>query len=236
MVKVLVVLLVSGFVCGLGRGETYKKTDYSYRAMDIGGLREGFERPPIEAGPWVYWFCFDNAITAQEMEREIKEMVAAGISGAEFRFIEFDWWRKKEDVDKELAMVGDHKRLEYLSDEFVDVIEHACSVAERYGFKLSINMGMGWPPGGTWITEEYRTRKLKANATIVEGPKEVGKDVRVPKDSRVFAWRLVDEKDKTVQADSFVNLTDRVRFRGEYGVLSWKAPEGKWLVVVFTMG
>ncbi|MHC4214223.1 MAG: glycosyl hydrolase, partial [Planctomycetota bacterium] len=111
-------------------------------------------------------------------------------------------------------------------------------VAERYGFKLSINMGMGWPPGGTWITEEYRTRKLKANATIVEGPKEVGKDVkvRVPKDSRVFAWRLVNEKDKTVQADSFVNLTDRVRFRGKEGGLWWRAPKGKWLVVVLTMG
>ncbi len=238
MVKVLVFLVVFGFVCGVGHGETYKKTDYSYRAMDIAALRGGFEKPPIEAGPWVYWFCFDNAITADEMEREIKEMVAAGLSGAEFRFVEFDWWREKEDVNRELAMVADHKRLEYLSDEFVDVLEHACSVAERYGFKLSINMGMGWPPGGTWITNEYRTRKLKPKVTIVEGPKEVGKDVkvRVSMDSRVFAWQLVDKKEKTVQAESFINLTGHVRFAGKEGGLFWKAPKGKWLVVVFTMG
>ena len=154
-----------------------------------------------------------------------------------FRFVEFDWWREKEEVNKELAMT-DHKRLEYLSDEFVDVLAHACSVAERYGFKLSINMCMGWPPGGTWITEEYRTRKLKSNVTIVEGPSQVGIDVKVsvPMKSRVFAWRLVDEEKKLVQADSFLDLTDRVIFEGEEERFSWNAPQGKWLVVVFTMG
>jgi hypothetical protein len=111
----------------------FSKTDYSYRAADIAGLREGFGKPPMEAGPWVYWFCFDNAITKQEMEREIKEMVSVGIAGAELRFVEFAWWRKKEVVDKELALAG-HKRLEYLSEEFIEVLEHACSVAQRHGF------------------------------------------------------------------------------------------------------
>ncbi|MHC4476160.1 MAG: DUF6807 family protein [Planctomycetota bacterium] len=219
------------------RQQRFSKTDYSYRAMDIEALSKGFENPPIEAGQWAYWFCFDNAITAEEMEREIEEMVAAGIAGAELRFVEFAWWREKEDVDKELALVG-HKRLEYLSDEFVEVLEHACSVAQRHGFKLAINMGMGWPPGGTWITDKYRTRTLKSEVTVVEGPKEVGKDVKVtvPSNAKVFAWRLKDEKEKSVHADSFVDLAGHVRFRGREGWLSWKAPEGKWLIVVFRPG
>jgi len=215
----------------------FSKTDYSYRAVDIAGLRKGFEKPPTEAGPWVYWFCFDNAITAEEMEREIKEMVSVGIAGAELRFVEFAWWRKKEVVDKELAMVG-HKRLEYLSKEFMEVLEHACSVAQRYGFKLSINMGMGWPPGGTWITDKYRTRKLKSSVTIVEGPKEIGKEVKVsvPPDAKVLAWRLEEGKEKSVLRDSFIDLRDRVRFAGKEGGLFWAAPEGKWLIGVFRLG
>jgi len=211
----------------------FSKTDYSYRASDIAELSRGFEKPPIQAGSWVYWFCFDNAITAEEMEREIKEMVAAGIGGAEFRFVEFAWWRKKEVVDKELAMVG-HKRLEYLSEEFIDVVEHACSVARRYGFQLSINMGMGWPPGGTWITEKYQTRKLKSTVTVVEGPKEV--KTTVPKYAKVYAWRLKDEKQKSIEAGSFIDLTGHVRIRGKQGGLTWKAPAGKWLICTFWLG
>jgi len=87
-------------------GENHSKNDYSYRAVDIAELGKGFENPPIEAGPWVYWFCFDNVITAEEMKREIREMVSAGIAGAELRFVEFAWWRNKDVVDKELAMDG----------------------------------------------------------------------------------------------------------------------------------
>ncbi|MHC4622162.1 MAG: glycosyl hydrolase, partial [Planctomycetota bacterium] len=193
------------FVASRTWNKNFTKTDYSYRAADIEGLRKGFEKPPMEAGPWVYWFCFDNAITKQEMEREIKEMVSVGIAGAELRFVEFAWWRKKETVDKELELAG-HKRLEYLSDEFVDVLEHACSVAQRHGFKLSINMGMGWPPGGTWITEEYRTRKLD------------------------------EEKEKCVLAGSFIDLSSHVRITGEEGSLFWRVPEGRWLIGVFWLG
>jgi|GEM_PF-1312875 len=215
----------------------FSKTDYSYRAVDIAGLRNGFEKPPMEAGPWVYWFCFDNAITKQEMEREIKEMVSVGIAGAELRFVEFAWWRKKDVVDKELALAG-HKRLEYLSKEFVEVLEHACSVAERYGFKLSLNMGMGWPPGGTWITDEYRTRKLASKVTVVEGPNQIGEEVKVsvPPDAKVLAWRLQEGNEKSIQADSFIDLGDRVRIAGKEGKLFWRAPEGRWLIGVFWLG
>jgi len=222
---------------GMGVAEQFSKTDYSYRAVDIGGLSKGFENPPMEAGPWVYWFCFDNAIKAEEMEREIKEMVSAGIAGAELRFVEFAWWRKKEVVDKELALVG-HKRLEYLSEEFVDVLEHACSVAQRYGFKLAINMGMGWPPGGTWITDKYRTRKLKSKVTVVEGPNQIGNEVKVtvPLEAKVLAWRLEEGKQKCVQPDSFIDLTGHVRIAGNEGGLFWRAPEGKWLIGVFWLG
>jgi hypothetical protein len=179
--------------------QRFSKTDYSYRAVDIAGLRKGFDKPPMEAGPWVYWFCFDNAITKQEMQREIEEMVSVGIAGAELRFVEFAWWREKEVVDKELALAG-HKRLEYLSDEFIEVLEHACSVAQRHGFKLSINMGMGWPPGGTWITNEHRTRKLSSKVTIVQGPTQIGEEpkVNVPPGAKVLAWQLDEQKQKSV--------------------------------------
>jgi len=111
-------------------------------------------------------------------------------------------------------------------------------VAQRYGFKLAINMGMGWPPGGTWITDKYRTRKLKSKITVVEGPKEIGKEVKVAVSpgAKVLAWRLEEEKEKSVLCDTFIDLTGRVRIAGKEGGLFWSVPEGKWLIVAFWLG
>jgi hypothetical protein len=212
---------------------------FPYRAMDIETLRRDFAEPPREAGPWVYWFCFDNAITKDEMSRELEEMAAAGIAGAELRFVEFDWWRKKEDVDRELKRLG-HKRLQYLSDEFLNVLDHTCGTAERLGMKLAINLGMGWPPGGTWIPEEHRTRNIRPRATVVAGPTRLEGDaaIQVPAESLVLAWQLngTAPEDQRVVPGSFQNLTDRVRNRGPTRYLDWDVPGGRWLIGVFEFG
>ena len=60
---------------------------YSYRAADIAALRQGFAAPPREAGPWVFWIFFDNVMSKEEITRELEDMAAAGIAGAELRFL-----------------------------------------------------------------------------------------------------------------------------------------------------
>ena len=42
------------------------------------------------------------------------------------------------------------------------MLEHTCAEAHRLGLRLAINMGMGWPPGGPWITDEHRSQHLVA--------------------------------------------------------------------------
>jgi hypothetical protein len=60
---------------------------YRYRAPNVDTLRQRFADPPREAGPWVYWMWFDNVVAKEEITREIEEMAAAGIAGAELRCI-----------------------------------------------------------------------------------------------------------------------------------------------------
>jgi len=65
---------------------------YDYRATDLETLRRGFANPPREVGPWVYWFWWNNVVSREEIARELEEMAAAGLAGAELRVVTFHGW------------------------------------------------------------------------------------------------------------------------------------------------
>ena len=207
---------------------------YRYRAQNLPELRRGFAAPPRQVGPWVYWFWFDNVVNRQEITRELEEMAAAGISGVELRCVSMhgfeggspgpwfdaDGWKRLE-----------HQRLEYLSPPFVDTLEHTLSEAARLGLYFSINLGMGWPPGGRWIPDEHRSKHLLFKSHQVSGPDSLAgeKAVTVPPHSEVSAWRLADERN--VSIESFCDLTGRVNAEHQ---LEWQVPVGEWVIGVFT--
>ncbi len=209
-------------------------TAVAYRANDIASLRSGFAEPPRQAGPWVYWIWFDNVVSREEISREVCELAAAGIAGAELRFLvtegfpSFDAPWFNPDGWKKLG----HQKLEYLSADFVDMLAHTCSEARRNGLRLAINLGMGWPPGGPWITDRYRAKHLQAQSRIVEGPRSLaGDELSVAADAMVYAWRLESsENGDQVVCDSFCDLSDRV---GPQSHLQWDVPAGRWLIGVF---
>lgn len=207
----------------------------SYRAMDMNTLRQGFAKPPRQAGPWVFWFIFDNVMAKDEISAELEELAAAGIAGAELRFITFHGWGGSPlecMTPADLQRIG-HRKVEYLSDEFVDMLEHACSEAKRVGVQLALNMGMGWPPGGPWITAEHRSKHLSWQAREIPGHTTLEEDNLTP-ESLVLAWRVKQEGgDKTVVPGSFQSLTGRIQWQGQNGTLRWNAPEGHWLIGTF---
>jgi hypothetical protein len=207
----------------------------SSRAADIETLREGFAAPPREAGPWVYWFFFDNVLSPEEITRELEELAAAGFAGAELRFVSMHGFEGTPGpwFDQQgWARLG-LERLEFLSPKFVDALEHACAEAQRLGLQLSINTGMGWPPGGPWIPPEHRSRHLAWQAREISGPAAFV-DRGLPPDSMVLAWRLAPGGDgKAVEPGSFHSLTDTIRWQDGRGEVQWDVPAGRWLIGSF---
>ncbi|MHB8974859.1 MAG: glycosyl hydrolase [Pirellulaceae bacterium] len=209
---------------------------YSYRAQDIDTLRKGFAAPPREAGPWVYWIFFENVMSREEITRELEELAAAGFAGAEMRFLSLYGfsglpgpWFDPAGWDR----LG-QQRLEFLSPAFVDMLEHTCAEARRVGLRLAINMGMGWPPGGPWITEAQRSQHLTARAIVVQGPATLGGDKSIPvaQDAKVCAWQIRDDQPdrQEVSVESFRDLGGFVNSSGR---LEWDAPDGRWLIGVY---
>lgn len=206
----------------------------SSRATDIDTLRKGFAAPPRAAGPWVYWFFFDNVLSREEITRELEELAAAGFAGAELRFVSMHGFQGRPGPwfdQRGWARLG-LERPEFLAPEFVAALEHACAEAQRLGLRLSINTGMGWPPGGPWITPEHRSRHLTWQSREISGPAAFA-ERGLPPESMIFAWRLAPGGGKTVEPDSFRSLTDTIRWQDGRGEVQWEVPAGRWLIGSF---
>ena len=208
---------------------------FSYRAQNLAELRRGFSQPPIEARPWVIWFWWNGVLEREEITRQLRELAAAGFGGAEIRCVTFHGWGGEplEHMDADsLARIA-HKQVDYLSDEFIDLLEHTCKTAKSLDLRLSINMGQGWPPGGPWITDEHRTKLLSWSSHEVEGPSEFVEE-QLPAEGFALAWKIIDGSgERTVNESSFVDLAGELKTARGESTLRWKVPEGKWLVGIF---
>jgi hypothetical protein len=206
---------------------------YADRATDLGELRKGFINPPRKAGPWVYWFWFDNVVNRQEITRELEELAAAGVGGVELRCVSMRGFADGSPgpwFDPQGWQRLDHRRYEYLSPEHVDVLEHTLTEAKRLGLHFSINLGMGWPPGGRWITDQHRTKHLVTDSRVLRGPIRLDEELDADNswDVGVYAWRLTREL--TVDPQSFTDLTSKI---SESGKLAHELPSGHWLIGTF---
>jgi hypothetical protein len=210
---------------------------HSYRPLTIAELRKGFAAPPLDARPWAIWFWWNSVVSRGEIARELEEVAAAGFGGVELRVATFYGWggRKLEGMDAaSLDRIG-HRRLEYLSEEWVDTLAFTCATAERLGLRFSINLGQGWPPGGPWIADRHRTKHLSGEAREFEGPAAFVVE-QAPAEGMVLAWRLDTQGGgKVVSGGSFQDLSRFIRRERGLRVLRWEAPLGRWLVGIFSV-
>ena len=210
---------------------------YAYRAQDLTGLKTEFLNPPVEARPWVFWFWWNSVVAHSEIERELEEIAAAGFGGVELRVVTFHGWGGADlpGMDPEnLARLG-HRRLVYLSDEWVAALEVACITAQRLGLRMAINLGQGWPPGGPWIGDAERTKHLSWTSRTVTGPQTLQLN-ELPREGYVFAWKIASQgPEPAVEPSSFLDLSGRVVASDAGRVLQWEVPSGEWLVGVFAV-
>ncbi len=166
-------------------------------AQDIDSLRRGFSHPRRDVGPWAIWFWWDGVLARDEIARELEEIAKAGFAGAEIRCVTFHGWDGPPLIrmDAESLQQIGHRRYEYLSDDFIDILKFTCVKARELGLRLGINMGQGWPPGGPWIRDEHRSKHLAWESQEIEGPARFAMN-DLGGDDFVLAWRLADGRSK----------------------------------------
>ena len=123
-----------------------------------------FANPPDSAKPWVLWHWMNGHVTREGITLDLEAMTRAGIGG----FINFD------------AGTGIPKGpIEYLSQEWFALKQHAASEATRLGLEFGMHNCPGWSSsGGPWITPDLAMQQLTWSEAHVEGGARV--EIAVP--------------------------------------------------------
>ena len=136
-------------------------------ATSAQALLSGFRSPPDAARPMVRWWWFGPAVVKPEILKELQQMKADGIGGAELAF-----------VYPEVLDSPGLKNLPFLSPEMLDAVTYAQAEGRKLGLRIDITLCSGWPYGGPATTLAEAAGRLRtlevsvpAGATSIEMPK-----------------------------------------------------------------
>lgn len=181
-------------------------------ASPAGDLYTAFKDPVNTSKPFVRWWWNGLRVVKEELVRELDMLKQIGIGGVEINSIRFP------DTADQL----NYQEYEWLSPQWIDLLEFAVKAAKERGMICDIIMGSGWPFGGEFLTREEQTQLMSLGTLDVLGPKiltltkaDLEKAVDPPVSFKnpdsykeLFALRLAPAKLENL--DSVVNLDAEV--------------------------
>jgi hypothetical protein len=228
------------------------------RARGVGGAAVqrrtasalAWPRVTSQSKPWTRWWWLGNAVNRRELSSALAKYERAGLGGLELTPI--------------YGVRGEESRfINFLSPEWVSMLEHTLREAGRLGLGVDMATGTGWPFGGPWINAEDACKDLVSKTYELSGGARLGEPVRFTQKPLVRAvGRRVNISELKEPISANPNLQelalDQVRFekplplqalmafsdRGDVfdltssvradGTLGWVAPSGRWkLYAVF---
>lgn len=118
----------------------------------------GFQNPPAEARPFVRWWWNGNKIKSEELDRELELLKSAGFGGVEIN-----------PIGMPVAPDNSDTSLVWMSDEWIDLVVHACKKTKDLGMIADIIAGTGWPFGGEFLKDEETSQRLVTDNIFYKG-------------------------------------------------------------------
>jgi hypothetical protein len=166
-------------------------------------LRREFLNPPGAARPMVRWWWFGAAVVKPEILRELQQMKADGIGGAE---LAFEYPEVIDDPAKGL------KNLPFLSPEMLDDINYAQTEGRKLGLRIDVTLGSGWPYGGP-------------NTSLVDASSRLRTaEVPVPANATSVAVPALAEAESLISADLVNGVAGTAPAQAGLGILRPAAP------------
>lgn len=189
-----------------------------------------FQNPELKYHPFVRWWWNGNKIEKNELIRELHLLKDAGIGGVEINPIEFPSRIEGDDLGI--------KSLQWLSDEWIEMLQVVFAEAKKLGMTCDLIVGSGWPFGSEILERDERAQVVILNAESLEGPSiyetsqfnlfdKVDPGVTVPNPSRTFeilSLKLVP--DPMENLDQVIDFSDK---RNDE-IITIEIPEGKHVI------
>ncbi len=168
--------------------------------------------------PFTRWWWMGSAVDKENLTYNLGEYSKAGIGGVEITPIYG-------------VQNNEHREIQYLSPEWIDVYKYTVAEASRLGMSVDLNNSTGWPFGGPEVTiDDAATRSLiyvydledrTAWTAPIAVEEEKQADYAVLR--RVMAYGPDGER---------IDVTENV---DQEAILNWIAPGAGWkLYVIFT--
>jgi hypothetical protein len=123
--------------------------------------------PPIsaETRPWTRWWWMGSAVTPADITAELEALRNAGIGGVEITPIYGVHGHEESFVD-------------FLSPEWIGLLEHTLDEARRLGLGVDMATGTGWPFGGPSVGNDDACRNLELRTYTVRAGERLDQPVQ----------------------------------------------------------
>src|SRR5271168_4583046 len=139
----------------------------------IESLKSGFNNPPAEAKPMVRWWWFGTAVEKPEILRELQQMKADGIGGAELAFVYPQVLNFHDPANPAKDLINEP----FVGPAMLDAVRFAQAEGRKLGLRIDVTLCSGWPYGGPATTLAEAAGRLRTtevpvptNATSVTPP------------------------------------------------------------------
>jgi len=160
------------------------------------GLEQGWADPPRMARTRVWWWWLNGNVTKAAITRDLEEMKAKGIGGANV----IDAGGANQRGNRQVPHGPD-----FASPEWRKLFVHALAEADRLELELGFNIQSGWNLGGPTVAPEDSAKRISSAQFEVRGGKSVSVSLPVPttrdgfyRDVAVVAFPLPARNEQSV--------------------------------------
>src|SRR5215218_7605475 len=123
-------------------------------------------RVTSQSKPWTRWWWLGSAVDRRDLSWALAQYEKAGLGGLELTPI--------------YGVRGEESKfINFLSPEWVGMLEHTLREANRLGLGVDMATGTGWPFGGPWINAEDACKDLVSKTWELRGGARLGEPVRL---------------------------------------------------------